>query len=388
MVVEQATGLAAAREVAPMISERALESEQLGTMPPDLVETVRRAGLFRLAAPRELGGLELPPATIVESLEELSRADGSAGWTIMIGNATAFLAWLDQAVAKELLGGRTDQVTAGVFAPMGRLSPNGGNGFQLDGRWSFASGCLHADLFFGGAFVTDGQQPRMLPERGPDWRLAFYPATDGSVIENWDVVGLAGTGSHDVAATGLAVPQEHTAAVFFEPARPDGPLWRFPFFTLAGTFLVSVPLGIARRALDELAAFAPAKIRPPGPGPIAEDGDVQLAVTRAEGGLQSARAFVFDALGAMWDTARAGDVPPVEQRARFLLASQQAMHAAMNAVGTAFSLAGAGAIHAGSPLGRCFRDIHAAAQHIYFSPAASKRYAKVRLGIDQPTFWF
>lgn len=387
-MVQQATGLAAAREVAPMLSERAPVSERLGTLPPDLVETARSAGLFRLAVPRALGGLELEPMTIVETLEELSRADGSAGWTIMIGNGTAFLAWLDPDVARNLIGGRPDPITAGVFAPMGRLTPNGGNGFRLDGRWSFASGCLHGDLFFGGAFVLDGPGPRMLPERGPDWRLAFYPATDGAVIENWDVVGLSGTGSHDIAATGLAVPEEHTAAVFFEPARHDGPLWRFPFFTLAGTFLVSVPLGIARRALDELAAFAPTKIRPPGPGSIAEDGDVQLAITRAEGALQSARAFVFDALGAMWNTACAGDVPPVEQRARFLLAGQQAMRAALDAVGTAYGLAGAGAIHAGNPLGRCFRDLHAAAQHIYFSPAASKRYAKVRLGLDQPTFWF
>jgi len=388
MVVQQLTGLEAAREIAPMLSERALVCERLGTLPPDLVETVRRAGLFRLATPRELGGLELDPATIVEVFEELARADGSAGWTIMIGNASAFLAWLDPAVARALLGARAGPVTAGVFAPMGRLTPNGGKGFQLDGRWSFASGCLHADLFFGGAFVMDGERPRMLPERGPDWRLAFYGATAGSVIENWDVVGLAGTGSHDIAAAGLAVPEEHTAAVFFEPARHDGPLWRFPFFTLAGTFLMSIPLGIARRALDELASFAPTKIRPPGPGSIAEDGDVQLAVSRAEGALQSARALVFDALGSMWDTACAGDVPTVDQRARFLLAGQQTMRAATEAVNIAHSLAGAGAIHAGNPLGRCFRDIHAAAQHIYFSPAAAKRYAKVRLGLEQPTFWF
>ena len=97
---------------------------------------------------------------------------------------------------------------------------------------------------------------------------------------------------------------------------------------------------------------------------------------------------MFDALGALWDTAAAGDLPGVDQRARFLLANQQAMRAAVDAVDTAFGLAGAGALHAGNPLGRCFRDIHAAAAHIYFGAAASKRYAKTRLGIDQPTFWF
>jgi alkylation response protein AidB-like acyl-CoA dehydrogenase len=382
--IGEATIVEAARELAPRLRERAEETERLGTLPPDLVDDARRAGLFRLATPRTLGGLELEPATIVETLEELSRADGSCGWTMMIGNLTAFLAWLEPDVAKNLLGGRTDVVTAGVFAPSGRLTP----GMRLDGRWSFASGCLHADLFFGGAVVLDGEIPRMIPNRGPDLRLAVFPAADGAVIENWDVVGLRGTGSHDIAAVGLRVPEEHTMAAFFEPARHDGPLWRFPFFTLAGTLLVGFPLGVARRALDELASLAPTKIRGPAAGPIAEDGDLQVAITRAEGGLRSARAFVVDALGAMWDTALAGDVPTVDQRAEFLVANQQAMRAAVEAVDTAFSFAGAGAIHAGNPLGRCFRDIHAAAQHIFFSPLASKRYAKVRLGIEQPTFWF
>ena len=384
MAIGQATVVEGIRELAPRLRERAAETERLGTLPPDLVEDARRAGLFRLATPRTLGGLELEPATVVAILEELARADGSAGWTILIGNLTAFLAWLEPAVAKDLLGGRTDVITAGVFAPSGRLTP----GFQLDGRWSFASGCLHADLFFGGALVMDGPAPRVLPDRGPDMRLAVFPAADGAVIENWDVVGLRGTGSHDIAAVGVRVPEEHTMAAFFEPARHDGPLWRFPFFTLAGTFLVSFPLGVARRALDEFASLARTKIRGLGPGSIAEDGDVQVALAHAEGDLQSARAFVFDALGALWDTALAGDVPTDGQRARFLLANQQAMRAAVAAVDTVFGLTGARALRVDSPIGRCFRDIHAAAQHIYFAPLASKRYAKTRLDIDQPTFWF
>jgi alkylation response protein AidB-like acyl-CoA dehydrogenase len=391
-VTEHATttldpSLATARELAPLFSERALVTERLGTLPPDLVAEARRAGLFRLAAPRVLGGFELDPATVVEVLEETCRADGNAGWTVLIGNATAFLAWLEPATAMELLGPDPDVVGACVFAPTGRLTP-GGPGFGLDGRWSFMSGCLHADWFIGGALVMDGDRPRMRGEQGPDWRLAVFPAADGSVIENWDVAGLRGTGSHDVTAAGLTIPVEHTRSPFFEPARHDGPLWRFPFFTLAGVFLVSFPLGVARRALDEFAALAPTKFRPPGPGSLADEGDVQIALARAEGGLQSARAFVFDALGAMWESAVAGAVPPDEQRVRFMLATQQAMRAAVAAVDTAFRYAGAGALHDHHPLQRCFRDLHAAAQHIYFSPMSAKRYAKSRFGIDQPTFWF
>lgn len=382
------TTMAAARAIAPQLSSRAREGDELRTLPPDLVADLRDAGLFELATPRSLGGAELPPAAIVDVTEELCRADGSAGWSVLIGNSTAFLAWLEPSVAAELLARIQRPVGAAVFAPTGRLTAGAGNTFRLDGRWGFCSGSAHADLFMNGAIVHDGDQPRILPGRGPDWRLTAVPATAATVIDNWDAIGLRGTGSHDVVAGGLTVSAEHTFSPFFEPARHDGPLWRLPFFTLVGATLVGFPLGVARRALDELARFAPTKIRPPSSAPIAEDGDVQIAITRAEGGLQSARAFVMDALGELWETACLGDVPSDQQRARFLLATQQAMRAAVEAVDTAFGFGGVGALHADNPLQRCFRDIHAAAQHIYFSQAAAKRYAKARLGIDQPTFWF
>ncbi|HEX4704715.1 MAG TPA: acyl-CoA dehydrogenase family protein [Pseudonocardiaceae bacterium] len=379
--------LTAAQEIAPRLSARAEEGERLATMPSDLVADARAAGLFGLATPRVLGGAELPPATIIDIAAELSRADGSAGWTIMIGNSTAFLAWLDPSVAAELVGERTDVVSSAVFAPNGQLTPDG-DGFKLSGRWPFSSGSVHSDWFINGAVVTDGDStPRTFTDGRPDWRLSVVPASGVEVVDNWDVAGLRGTGSHDVTASGVAVPREHTMIPFFEPARHDGPLWRLPFLTLVGVILAGVPVGIARRALDEFTGFAPTKIRPPSTDPIAMDGDVQMALTRAEGGLQSALAFVHDTVGALWDTACLGDVPDLERRARFLLATQQAMRASVEAVDTAFSFAGASALHSSHPMQRCFRDIHAADQHVYFATAAAKRYAKTRFGIDQPTFW-
>ena len=390
--------LAVARGLAPRLSARAGEADELRTLPPDLVADARAAGLFRLAMPRSLGGLELPPDAVVRIGEELCRADGSAGWTIMVGNGSAFLAWLDPAAATELLAGQADVLCACVFAPTGRLTPDpapadppGPNsGFRLAGRWGLASGCLHVDWFVTGALVSesDGAEPRMVPGRGPDWRLAVFPAGAGAVVDNWDATGLRGTGSHDIVADAVPVLERHTMAPFSAPARHDGPLWRFPFFTLVGTLFVGFPLGVGRRALDELAGFAPTKFRPPGPGSIADDGDLQVALTRAEGGLQAARALVFDALGDMWRAACAGDVPDDAQRARFLLATQQAMYAATEAVDVAYRFTGAAALRADHPVQRCFRDLHAGAQHIYFSPAAVKRFAKVRLGIEQQTFWF
>lgn len=372
--------------LAPEIRLRADEAEALGTLPIDLVERMRAAGVFRALQPRSLGGFEVTPTDFIEMIEGLAHADGSTGWVAAIGaGAPAFTAWLEPAVAAALFGPDADFLAATVFAPTGRAVPQGDGRFGVDGRWPFASGCRHVEWMLGGMFVFDGDTPRMIAEQGPDWRLAFFPRAQAEIVENWDVLGLRATGSNDVVGRDLHIAEEHTISPFFQLARHDGPLWRLPFFTLVGVGLVGVPLGIARRALDEFTDLAPAKTRAGTFEPLAQDPAAQVEFARAEAGLRSARAFVLDEAGALWDTACAGDPPSVQQRAGFQLAAQQAMRAARLAVDTTFGLTGAGAVHASHPLQRCFRDLHTAGQHVYFSPAALKRYAGTRFGIMQPT---
>ncbi|MCV7408144.1 hypothetical protein AWC05_08485 [Mycobacterium florentinum] len=378
--------IAVARALAPEITRRADAAEALGTLPLGLVERLRAAGIFRASQPRSLGGFEMAPAENIQMIEELARADGSTGWVAAIGGgAPAFTAWLEPSVATALFGSDADFLSATIFAPTGRAVPDGGGRFDVDGRWPFASGCRHAEWILGGIFVFDGDAPRTIPDQGPDQRLAFFPRADTEIVDNWDVLGLRATGSNEVAARGVKVAEEHTISPFFQAARHDGPLWRIPFFTLAGIGMVGVPLGIARRALDEFADFATTKLRVMASEPLAKDPAAQVEFAGAEAGLRSARAFVLDEANALWETACAGDPPSLQQRAGFRLAAQQAMRASRHAVDTAFGLTGAGAVHASHPLQRCFRDLHTLGQHAYFSPAALKGYANSRFGIAQPT---
>ncbi|OBF73471.1 hypothetical protein A5750_14580 [Mycobacterium sp. 852002-51613_SCH5001154] len=380
---------AVAQALAPEISRRADDAEALGTLPLDLVERLREAGIFRALQPRSLGGFELPPIDFIRMIEELARADGSTGWVAAIGaGAPAFTAWLEPAVATALFGSESDFLAATVFAPTGRAVPDGRGRFGVDGRWPFASGCRHAEWMLAGMFVfegADGRAPRMIADQGPDWRLGFFPRADAEIVDNWDVLGLRATGSNDVVARDLHIAEEHTISPFFASARQDGPLWRLPFFTLVGVGLVGVPLGIARRALDEFTDLATTKTRAGTFEPLAGDPAAQVEFARAEAGLRSARAFVLDEAGGLWETALAGDPPSLQQRAGFQLAAQQAMRAARQVVDATFGLTGAGAVHASHPLQRCFRDLHTAGQHVYFSPSALKRYAGTRFGITQPT---
>ncbi len=361
---DQVAPLAVVRTLTDEISARAQEIEDHRTLPRDLVATLRDAQLFKLALPRALGGLECDPLTIVDVIEAVSAADPSTGWTTMIANGTGMFAWIDPAVAKPIFDADPDLCLAGTFAPIGKGVPQPDGTIRLTGRWPFNSGCPHSQWLIGGMFVMDGEAPRMLDGGRPDWRFAFFPAGDAEIIDTWRVAGLRGTGSHDVAVNDVVVPEELTCSPFFEPARHDGPLYRLSFFNYLGVMMAGVPLGIARRALDEFATLAQRKSRSRG-APLAVDPVVNLKVAEAEASLRAARAFVREAFADIWTTVTAGDQPTVRQRINVVLATVQACRAGTEAADTVFKLAGGGALYDTSPIQRCWRDLHAAGQHIY-----------------------
>jgi indole-3-acetate monooxygenase len=374
--------LQAARGFVPELSARAREGESLRTMPADLVGRLKSAGLFRLALPRSLGGFELDPLTILEVVELLSQADGSAGWTVLIGNSTAFFAWLEPSVAESMIGRDTNFCSTSMFGPLGQAVPGGEDAFTVSGRWPFNSGCPHSEWLQVGVFVMDGQAPRMRDETNPDWRFAFVRREAAHIENSWDALGLRGTGSHHLTLQGVRVPAEHMAAPIYEPARHDGPLWRLGLFDLAGIFMSGFPLGVARRAIDEFTAMARTKFRGNPANTVAGNEHAQMLLAQAESRLRAARLYVCDVVAGVWDTCRAGVRPAPTQRAELALAGCHAMRTALGAVDSLYRLAGAEAVFAGHPLERCFRDLHTGSQHIIFSTAREQELPRILLGID------
>jgi alkylation response protein AidB-like acyl-CoA dehydrogenase len=374
----------AAHSLADEISASAREGEELRRMPDDLVSRLLTAGLFHLGVPAALGGAECEPSTIIDVVEEVSRADGSAGWNVFVGQATMFIAWLDPAVAKQMAAENPGFLVSSAFPPMGTARPDG-DGLVIDGRWSFCSGCSHADWFMQGVMMMEGDAPRVVPPGRPDWRFAFIPAKEAEIIDTWHVAGLRGSGSHDIAAAGARVSYGHTIMPFYEPAQFDGPLYRLPFPTVLCATISGFPLGVARRALDEFIALAHSKSHAPPSPPMAEDGHVQLEVARAEASLRAARAYVDDAIGDAWETVHRGSDVTIDQRANAVMATLHAARTARSVVGHVYALAGGGAIYDRNPLQRCARDIEAGTQHIFLGFGQWRTTGRVLFGLEPDT---
>ncbi len=202
------------------------------------------------------------------------------------------------------------------------------------------------------------------------------------MIDTWRVSGLRGTGSHDIAAAGIELPVGRSASLISDRPRERGPLYAFPPFGLLAASIAAVALGIARGALDDIGGLAGAKVPTLSTRKLAERAATQQGVARAEAAVRAARAHLFDATERAWDAARAGGEIPVDLRVALRLAATHAVEASAGAVDAAYSLGGGSAIYDTNPLGRRFRDVHAATQHMLVAPSTWELTGRALLGLE------
>lgn len=369
-----------AAELGATIRGFADETERMRQCPPALVDILHQHRLFDMVLPKKYGGLEVDILTMVRVLEELAVADGSTSWAVGIGCGTSIIsAFMPEDVARDIFRPRV--VTGGAMAPNGRAVPVAG-GFRVTGRWPFASGCTHCSWLVGGSLVMEGDAVRMRSEGFPDWRTTVFPLDEVEIIDTWHVAGLRGTGSRDMAVDGVFVPEERALSLFSAQPYVDGPMYRYPVLGFLALTIAPIPLGIARRAIDELVALAAGKTPMGSFNKLREQGITQYEIAQAEARLRSARAWLYEITEEIWDKAVTGEEATMHDRAMLRAACAHAALESARAIDTAYTLGGGTALYETSVLQRCLRDAHAATQHIMLAPQNYETAGRVMLGLD------
>ena len=368
--------LEAVERVRDTLRAGADEAEANATLPPATVQALDDAGLLALKLPAVLGGAEADLVTQLEVLEAVTYIDTSAGWCTLIGAAAiaslgAFLA--DEAMAQIFVDGQVPRA-AGAFMPSGQAVPVEG-GYQVSGRWAFASGIRHASWVSGTAWVVRGGV--QTDER----RVFVVRADEVEIHDTWHVAGLRGTGSCDFSVKDHFVPEAFTWDM--ERARPQrgGPLYRLGLPGFVTNEHVAFALGVARRALDAITALAATKSRGVRPSPLAGRATVQRFLGEAELRLRAARALAVELNEAAWTTVQIGDDLTGRQHAELRSAAVLATEVALDITARAFRYAGGGALYDASVLQRCLRDLSAGAQHFMVSDSAYEGLGQILLGL-------
>ncbi|MFN0028264.1 MAG: acyl-CoA dehydrogenase family protein [Acidimicrobiales bacterium] len=388
----------AAQELAPEISAQADEIERAGRLPDTIADRFAAAGLYSLYLPANGGGPECDPISAMTAIEVLARADASAGWCAHVSSANAWaLATLHPdtlAAMSTAAEGRWSM--SGSARPLGRARPVPG-GYQVSGRWDFASNCLHAS-WYSGTCVVEQANGKVRN------RTLIMPITDGTIIDTWQVTGMRGTGSHDFEVTDVFVPDERVG-IGRNLAHQQGPLYR-PRLTMVVTWALTaaVALGNARGALDTFRELANQTTAERTEVPLRDRGEVQQAVGRAEAMISAARSYCYHGVADAWhamslpdasDTANPADpadpANPAELDRLVLdarLSIPHAMHTAVAAIDLLFSAGGTRSIYHRNHLERRFRDAHTALRHVAGSTQHFIAGGRLSLGVPVGApFW-
>lgn len=349
-----------ALELVPVLRERAAESEALRQLPASTLADYEAADLLAAMRPAEVGGLEISLGTYVDIVRTLARGDASASW---VGGFFMSHAWLLTKLSKEaqedIFGGQPWVLAAATAAPPGRADRAAG-GYRLSGRWRFASGIMHSTWV-------------VLMATGDEGMLScVVPTSAVTIHDTWHVPGMKATGSNDVEAVDVFVP-EHLVVGFDQVTLPDNPganaysypLLRYPMHRVLPLIHPAVAVGVAEGMLDLFRDGLGARIRIQTRGAIADEATTHETYGEAFYAVRCADLLLRNAVEII-DAAFGSHAVPgltLDQRAELNLSVAGAGVEAFRAVDLLVQASGASAHRTGNPIDRICRDSQVMRNH-------------------------
>jgi 3-hydroxy-9,10-secoandrosta-1,3,5(10)-triene-9,17-dione monooxygenase len=376
---------AAAEALVPALRERAPRAEELRQLPDETIADLHRTGLFRILQPGRVGGSELPFRSIVELVAVIGRGCGSTAWVLANLAAHHWLLGMWAPKAQDEIWGQSPDnlIGSALIFPRGRAKRVDG-GYRLSGRWPFSSGIDAAAWNLFGAIVNDEEAGVTEP------RIFIVPASDYTIIDTWHVIGLAGTGSKDVAAEDVFVPEYRSLAVSQITGGPNpgsqvnqSILYQLPAISLFAFCIAGVSLGIAKGAIEYFTETTRTRTSYYTGRNLADFVTLQVHLAEAAAITDSAQAVMLGDCDEAERIVADGGVPSLEQRARYRRDGAYAATLCTRAVDVLFQATGGGAIYARNPLQRAFRDAHAANAHYVLNwDINGALYGRVALGLS------
>lgn len=376
--------LARAEGLIPVLRERAPRAEQLRRLPDETIADLHSSGLFRMLQPARVGGSELPYRALFELTAVIGRGCGSTAW--VLANLAAhhwLLAMWHPEAQEEIWGESPDSLIASalIFA-RGRARRVPG-GYRLSGRWPFSSGIDPSTWTMLGAVVGDEETGQNEP------RMFLVPARDYTVIDTWQVIGLAGTGSKDVEASDVFVPSYRTLSADRIRGGPNrgsevnpGVLYQLPAVSLFAFAIAGVSLGIARGAIQHFTETTRNRLSAYTGRNLADFTTLQVRLAEAAALADAAEAIVLRDCDEATRITESRVVPSLEQKAKYRRDGAYAATLCTRAVDLLFTATGGGAIYERNPIQRAFRDVHAANAHYVLTwDVNGAMYGRVALGL-------
>jgi alkylation response protein AidB-like acyl-CoA dehydrogenase len=382
--------IAAARELVPVLQERAQQTEQDRRVCDATTQAFHQAGFFKLMQPARHGGYEYGFTAFIDIVSELGRGCTSSAWGCSLG---AIHQWLlgtfPQQAQDDVWGRDPSAILCGSYAPA-VMAERVDGGYVVQGRWHFASNVDNSQWALLGV-----QFPAEEKGSAPTAGFLLAPRSEWSIEDNWHVAGQAGTGSKTVLIDKPTFIPGHRKLTFAQASsnQPPGssvntnPMYRIPFLSAVPVCLVSPIIGTAQGAIEQFIELCGTRVTrgavAGGGNRLSEFFPVQSRLAEACAAVDAARLLLYRDTAQVERMAVDGRAISVEQRIRNRRDHAYAARLSRDAVEALFSSVGGNGLSLNQPIQRMWRDANAISRHISLNwDAVSSMVGQYLLGLE------
>lgn len=380
----------AARELVPYLRQHARDTELNRRVSDEATELFRQAGFFKLMQPARFGGYEYGFTAFIEIISELARGCASSAWGCSLGVVHQWVVGtFPEQAQQDVWGSNPDAIVCGSYAPTVMAEKVEG-GYTVKGEWHWASNVDNSQWALLGV-----QFPPEEKGAAPSAGFLLVPRSDWRIVDNWHVVGQAGTGSKTVAIDNVTFVPGHRKLTFAEASsnQPPGvavnhnPIYRIPFLSAVPVCLASPMLGNAQGAIEAFYELCGNRVTR---GAVAGGGNrlsqffpVQSRMAEASASVDAARLLLFRDTAEVEQLAMDGKVIDVDKRIRNRRDHAFSSRLCHQAVEGLFASVGGGGLTLDQPLQRMWRDSNMIARHISLNwDAVSSMVGQYLLGLE------
>lgn len=370
-----------AQRLAPILKERAFQTEKERHVSSETVQDLIKSGILKIIVPERFGGYQLDWETLMGSLMELAEGDGSQAWVAAVYSIHALdVSMFPEKAQKEVWLSDLDPIVISAVAPSGKGNRVSG-GANISGKWSFASGVRFAEWGIIGVMLGDDQE-------APAHHLCLVKQDQWKIHDNWEVLGLKGTGSADIEIENIFVPEHR---IISRVEQRDGTatgtkshkdkLYSTPYLTIGPAALAAVVVGCAAGGLKEFIKFA--KMSSKRGIKLCERESIQLRIAESAAEVDCAKLLLKKLAETTTLKMRTSGALSIEERAKGRRDTAYACSLSKRSIERLFDVAGANGLYSDKHFQRYYRDVKAGSNHIAIGwDRCGSTYGRVILGLE------
>jgi 3-hydroxy-9,10-secoandrosta-1,3,5(10)-triene-9,17-dione monooxygenase len=359
-----------AREMVPALRARTNETVALGRLPDATIAEMQDAGFFRIMQPARYGGLELDPHDFFDVQMILAEGCMSTAWVLgVVAIHNWQLGLFDDQAQQDVWGDDDSTLISSSYMPVGKVTRVDG-GYRLSGHWGFSSGSKHCDWAFLGAMIPPANEGE-----APDYCTFLVPRSDYTIVENWNVSGLEGTGSHDITVEDAFVPAHriHRSVDGFNCDNPgnavnESYVFRLPFGQIFVRAVSSSSIGALKGVVDSYVNVNKDRVGLNDGAKIAQDPNATMALAEAISVVDECKTIMMRNFDLMVETAKKGELLDINDRIKMRFDASLVSRKCTDAINNMFISCGAQGIFRDHPLNRAWLDINAGRSHVANNP--------------------